>query len=136
MAVAAAAARLLVVEDDAAVRGFCARLLRMSGYDVAVAEDGCAALDLLRAQPYDLVLTDLHMPGIDGIELLEQIQLLYPDTDTIMITAFGTIDTAKRALKLGAFDFMLKPINAESLEHTVRQCLEYRRLRHEREHLS
>jgi putative nucleotidyltransferase with HDIG domain len=129
-------ARLLIVEDDAAVREFCIRLLRMNGHTVTSAENGRQALEILERERFDLVLTDLAMPEMDGITLLQQIRARHAETDTIMITAYGTIDTAKKALKLGAFDFMMKPINTEDLERTVRQCLEYRHIQQERQRLS
>lgn len=128
--------QLLMVEDDPAVRSFCLRLLRLNGHIVTGAENGVQALEILGRQQVDLVLTDLHMPEMDGIALLQQIQAQYPGTDTIMITAFGTIDTAKRALKLGAFDFMIKPVNTEDLERAVRQCLEYRAVQVEKQRLT
>jgi putative nucleotidyltransferase with HDIG domain len=129
-------ARLLVVEDDTAVREFCVRLLRLIGYQVAWAENGRQALDTLNRESFDLVLTDLAMPEMDGITLLQQIRTQHPTTDIIMITAYGTIETAKRAIKLGAFDFMMKPINTEDLERSVRQCLEYRHLQQDRQRLT
>lgn len=130
-----AKARILVVEDDANIRTFCQRLLRMS-YEVDAAEHGGDALERLRSGPYDLVLTDMQMPVMGGIELLQQIRLHYPETDTVVLTAYATVDTAREALKLGALDYLSKPIEAENLERTVRTCLELRRVRQEKERLS
>ncbi len=133
------APRLLVVEDDPLVRTVCVRLLKMRHYEVDQVENGLRALERLSEQPYDIVLTDLSMPLLNGLGLLRQLKECYPETDAIMITAFGSIDTAKQALKLGAFDYLTKPLELDDLERTVSTCLEMRelrRLRHERETLS
>jgi putative nucleotidyltransferase with HDIG domain len=128
-------ARVLIVEDDAHIRTFCQRLLRLS-YDVDVAEHGGVALELLGQHNYDLVLTDMQMPVLGGIELLHTIREQYPETDTVVLTAYATVDTAREALKLGALDYLSKPIETENLERTVRSCLELRRIRQEKERLS
>lgn len=131
--------RMLVVEDDPLVRTVCVRLLKMRHYDVDQVENGIRALERLSETTYDIVLTDLSMPLLNGLGLLRQIKERYPETDAIMITAFGSIDTAKQALKLGAFDYLTKPLELDDLERTVSTCLEMRelkRLRHERETLS
>ncbi len=130
---------LLVVEDDTLVRTVCVRLLRACRYMVDAVENGLQALERLSQRSYDIVLTDLNMPQMNGLALIRQIQELYPDTDTIMITAFGSIDTVKRALKLGAFDYLTKPLDSDELERTVQNCLqvrEARRLRQETERLT
>jgi putative nucleotidyltransferase with HDIG domain len=131
--------RLLVVEDDPLVRTVCVRLLKMRQYEVDQVDNGLRALERLGEVEYDIVLTDLSMPLLNGLGLLRQIKERYPDTSVIMITAFGSIDTAKQALKLGAFDYLTKPLELDDLERTVQNCLEVRelrRLRHERETLS
>lgn len=131
--------RLLVVEDDPLVRTVCVRLLRLRHYQVDQAENGLQALDNLAQTSYDIVLTDLSMPSLNGLGLLRHIKEHFPDTDVIMITAFGSIDTAKQALKLGAFDYLTKPLELDDLARVVQTCLEMRelrRLRHERETLS
>lgn len=131
--------RLLVVEDDPLVRTVCVRLLKMRQYEVDQVDNGLRALERLGEVTYDIVLTDLSMPLLNGLGLLRQIKERYPNTDAIMITAFGSIDTAKQALKLGAFDYLTKPLELDDLERTVQTCLEMRelrRLRHERETLS
>ncbi len=132
---AAARARILVVEDDANIRTFCQRLLRLS-YEVEVAEHGAAALALLGERPFDLVITDLQMPVLGGIELLEQIRQQHAEVDTLVMTAHATVDSAREALKLGALDYLDKPVDSENLQRTVRSCLELRRVRQEKERLS
>jgi response regulator RpfG family c-di-GMP phosphodiesterase len=128
-------ARILVVEDDTNIRTFCQRLLRLT-YDVSTAENGAVAVEMLQKQPFDLVLTDMQMPLMDGMELLQHIRQSHPDIDVIMLTAFATVDTARQALKLGALDYLAKPMEAEHLERMVRTCLELRRIRQEKERLS
>ena len=128
-------ARILVVEDDTNIREFCRLLLRQQ-YEVFTAENGRLALDVLAQQQVDLVLTDLQMPVMGGMELLEQLRLHHPEVDAVVLTAHATVDTARQALKLGALDYLSKPVEAENLERTVRTCLELRRIRQEKERLS
>jgi putative nucleotidyltransferase with HDIG domain len=128
--------RLLVVEDDTNVRDFCVRLLRMNGYQVAAAENGRVALERLKQDQYDLVLTDLQMPEMGGIELLHQLRQEYPEIDSIVFTAHATVETAREALKLGAFDYLTKPVTVDDLERTVRRAMEWRRVRLEKQRLS
>lgn len=118
------------------MRDFILRLLRMNGYQVTAAENGRVALERLQEQRYDLVLTDLQMPLMGGIALLQEICQLYPDTDTIVLTAHATVETARAALKLGAFDYLTKPASVDDLERTVRRALEWRRVRLEKQRLS
>ena len=128
--------RLLVVEDDTNVRDFCVRLLRMNGYQVVAAENGRVALDRLGENQYDLVFTDLQMPEMGGIELLHRLRQDYPDIDSIVFTAHATVETAREALKLGAFDYLTKPVTVDDLERTVRRAMEWRRVRLEKQRLS
>ncbi len=120
---------LLVVEDDSLVRNVCVRLLRMRHYHVDAVEHGIQALDQLAKSRYDIVLTDLSMPQMNGLALTHEIRDRYPDVDTIMITAFGSIESAKQALKMGAFDYLTKPLEPDELERTIKTCLEVRELR-------
>lgn len=131
-----ALSRLLVVEDDETVRNFCVRLLQLNGYQVDAVENGHAALELLRTCRYDLVLTDIHMPVMGGIALLRELRQHYPDTDVIVFTAYATVETAREALKLGAFDYLTKPVSMDDLERTVRRAIEWRRVRIEKQRLS
>jgi putative nucleotidyltransferase with HDIG domain len=128
--------RLLVVEDDTNVRDFCVRLLRINGYQVAAAENGRVALARLGEGQYDLVFTDLQMPEMGGMELLHELRQRYPDTDAIVFTAHATVETARQALKLGAFDYLTKPVTVDDLERTVRRAMEWRRVREEKQRLS
>jgi two-component system chemotaxis response regulator CheY len=112
--------RVLIVEDDAATRRLYKFLLTGGGYQVLEAEDGVAALEQLTRQPCQLVITDMNMPRMDGLELIKAIRSNYPDTYVIMITAFGTPDTEKQALRLGANDYLAKPFDFEELERRVK----------------
>lgn len=129
-------ARVLVVEDDPIVRDFCVRLLRLKGYYVLSAENGRVALETLRTQRCDLVLTDLQMPELGGIALLQEIRNYYSDLDVIVFTAYATVETARDALKLGAFDYLTKPVSVDDLERTVRRAIEWRNVQREKQRLS
>ncbi len=128
--------RVLIVEDDPMVSSFCARLLQMKGYTVRTAFNGREALDILQTHQFDLVLTDLQMPEMGGMALLREMRNHYPDIDTIMFTAYATVETAREALKMGAFDYLTKPFSVDELERTVRRAVEWRRVRQERQRLS
>lgn len=128
--------RILVVDDDAGVRDVCVRALRLYGYQVGSAENGRFALEKLRESFYDLVLTDLQMPEMGGIRLLHELRQLYDDTDVIVFTAYGTFESAREALRLGAVDYLTKPVELEDLERTVRRAIEWRRVRLEKQRLS
>ena len=128
--------RVLIVEDDTNVRDFCVRLLRMNGYQVVAAENGRVALSVLEQSRYDLVFTDLQMPEMGGIELLHELRQRYPETDAIVFTAHATVETARQALKLGAFDYLTKPVTVDDLERTVRRAMEWRHVREEKQRLS
>ena len=129
-------ARILVVEDDTAVRDFCIRTLRINGYQVSSAENGRVAIERLHKEQFDLVLTDLQMPEMGGISLVQELRQCDTDTDVIFFTAYGTVDTAREALRLGAFDYLSKPLSLDELEHSVRRAVEWRHIRQEKQRLS
>jgi two-component system response regulator HydG len=124
----APSATLLVADDDPAVRESLERALTREGYAVVVAPDGRAALDRLQEGGIDLVLSDLKMPGMTGLELLPRAKSVAPDVDFIMLTAFGTVEEAVKAMKEGATDFLTKPFQRAQLTKVVRQALERRSL--------
>jgi two-component system response regulator HydG len=124
----AESATLLVADDDPAVRQSLERALTREGYVVVVAPDGQAALERLREGGVDLVLSDLRMPGLTGLELLREAKVVAPDVDVIVLTAFGTVEEAVRAMKDGAIDFLTKPFRQAQLMKVVRQALERRDL--------
>ncbi len=127
---------VLVVDDDPGVRDLCMRALRLFGYQVTGAENGRVALNRLTEKPFDLVLTDLQMPEMGGISLLQRLRQIYSDIDVIVFTAYGTFETAQEALRLGAADYLTKPVGLDDLERTVRRALEWRRVRQEKQRLS
>jgi len=125
-----ASARLLVVDDEEGVRTFLADALSDAGYAVAQAPDGEAALALLGKTAFHVVLTDLRMPGVDGLALLQTIRRESPDTEVIVLTAHGSIENAVEAMKQGAFDYLQKPISSPAaLRLTAARALERHRLR-------
>ncbi|HEU5086771.1 MAG TPA: HD domain-containing phosphohydrolase [Roseiflexaceae bacterium] len=130
------AKRILIVDDDQMVRDFCARLLRLGGYNVSTAQNGAVALEQLALAPFDLVLTDIHMPVMDGIALLKEIRAHYDDLDVIVFTAYATVETALNALKQGAFDYLTKPVSVSELERSVRRALEWRAIQREKQQLT
>jgi DNA-binding NtrC family response regulator len=106
---------ILIVEDGKSQRDMLRDFLRSKGYDVSEAERGDKALELVRKNYFDLLLLDYKMPGMDGMAALEEVKSINPEIDVIMMTAFGTIDTAVKAIKMGAADYITKPIELEEL---------------------
>jgi two-component system KDP operon response regulator KdpE len=127
--------RILLVDDERTARLSLAEILRMEGYEVVVAEGGSAAILFLRAQDFDLVLCDLKMPEVDGLDVLAACQEYRPATGFILLTAYGTMDTAVDALRLGASDYLLKPALPETILQSVEKVLEKRRQTVERQSL-
>lgn len=130
--------RILVVDDEATTRISLAELLRLEGYDVQIAASGEEALALLEQEaPFDLMVVDIKMPGIDGLQLTEAVQRRSPNTVIILLTAFGSLETAIQALRRGAHDYLLKPCPVSQILESVRKGLtkSYQE-RHRRELLS
>ena len=119
---------LLIVDDENGYREVLSAVFAAEGYGVATAENGRAAVEHLNAQPVDVIISDVRMPDMDGIELLKKVRSIDADIGMILMTAFGTIDTAREAFKLGADDFIQKPFNNEELKLIVRRSLERRAL--------
>jgi two-component system, chemotaxis family, chemotaxis protein CheY len=117
---------VLIVEDDAATRRLYKFLLSNAGYAVLEAEDGVTALEQLSRNHCDLVITDMNMPRMDGMELIQAIRRDFAYVYVIMITAFGTPDTEKQAMRVGANDYLAKPFDFEELERRVRTFFETR----------
>ena len=122
---------ILVVDDERLVRWSLQQKLEQWGYHVIVAEDGTTALARIQMDSPDLITLDVKLPDISGIEVLSELRNRKVQSPVIVITAFGVVDDAVRSLKLGAYDFIEKPINFEKLENAVRNALETRRLRTE-----
>jgi len=119
---------VLVVDDELFFRRLYAEILTEDDYRVETVESGDAALGRIRQGGVDLVLTDMIMPGLDGLEVLRQVRALENPPDVILATGHATLETAIQALKNGARDYLIKPFNPEELRHLVRTCLEQRRL--------
>jgi two-component system response regulator AtoC len=115
--------QILVVDDEANLRRVLAAQLSRDGYDVHTAEDGEAALAFLREHHIDLVITDLRMPKLDGMELLRAALQDSPERPVVMMTAHGTIDNGGRGLKLGAFDYVTKPFDQAEVRTIVKKAL-------------
>jgi signal transduction histidine kinase len=121
-------ARLLVVDDEESLRITTAAILENEGYIVDTASSGDEAVLLLNDTDYDLVLTDLHMEGGDGLSVLSQIRRHAPLTISVVLTGFASVESAIAALQEGAYDYLIKPCDIESMKHTIRRGVEHRRL--------
>ena len=121
-------ATLLVADDDPGLRESLERTLTREGYHVVLASDGRAALERVQAGGVDLIVTDLKMPGLTGLELLRAAKAIMPDVDVILLTAFGTVEEAVKAMKDGAYDFLTKPFRREQLIKLIDKALERRDL--------
>ncbi|MBZ0156565.1 MAG: response regulator [Alphaproteobacteria bacterium] len=119
--------RLLIVDDEEIARKNLFHVLSRDSYEVYTAADGNEALDRLRSMEFDAVITDIKMPGKDGIEILEHIRTKYPDTRVIIITGYATVPSAVEAMKKGAFYYIAKPFKLEEVRTTLRQALEERK---------
>ncbi len=116
--------KILVVDDETIVKQVVLDFLEMKGFEVSGADNGKEALEVLSGSEFDLVLSDIRMPEMDGIELLKKMRKLYPDTGVIMFTGFADIHAAVDAMKLGAFDYVAKPFNFDELLLNVEKALE------------
>ena len=116
-------AKILIVDDEPGVRESLSELLRIEGYLVGSAESGDRALKSLKEDDFDLVLLDLRMPGIDGVEVMGEIRKLHPDTRIIIITGFGTLESAIEAIRFGAQDYLLKPYSIEDILLSITKAL-------------
>ena len=115
--------RILVVDDEESIREFLEIMLKKEGYEVTTAEDGQNAKDILSKKSFDMVISDLQMPHVTGIELLKHVKESYPDTVFMLITAFGTTETAVEAMKMGAYDYVTKPFKIDEVRMNVANAL-------------
>ena len=120
--------KILIVDDEMSVRNSLREWFLEDGFAVETAEDGNAALQRMHSGPYDIVIIDLKMPGMDGITLERRIREIDKDAAIIILTAFASVETAVEALKLGAFDYVTKPVDPDELSNTVRNALKQRQL--------
>jgi len=120
--------RILIVDDDASLRRVLQVQLEQEGYQVSAAASAQQTLSILQLRPIDLVITDLRMPGLSGLELLKHIRSEHPQTIIILLTAFGTVETAVEAIRTGAYDYLTKPVHPEEMSLVVHRALEHLRL--------
>jgi len=126
-------ASILVVDDEKIIRDGCERILLKEGWQVKTASSGAEGLEHLKASPFDLLLLDLKMPGLSGMEMLQQVKELYPEVIVIVITGYATVESAVAAMKAGAYDFISKPFLPDQLRIVVRRALEKKALEWEAE---
>ena len=115
-------AKILVIDDERSIRNTLKDILGFEGYSVEVAENGPTGLELVKNSEFDIILCDIKMPEMDGIEVLERILELKPETTVVMISGHGNIDTAVEAIKKGAYDFIVKPLDLNRLLITIRNA--------------
>jgi two-component system nitrogen regulation response regulator GlnG len=123
--------RVLIADDEDSLRWVLEKGLRQAGYDVAVARDGEGALRAFEAEPCDLVLLDVRMPGLDGLTVLARLRERHPDVHVVVMTAHGTMDTAIQAMQRGAYDYIAKPFDLDEMLLLVERALSARRLTQE-----
>ena len=119
----AGVSNILVVDDEAVIREGMRRILESEGFRVETSASGRAAVEKIQEREFDVVITDLKMPGMDGIEVLKAIKILQPDVPVIIITGYATVDTAVEAMKNGAFDYIAKPFTSEQITEKVQKSI-------------
>src|SRR2546425_10783191 len=129
------AARVLVVDDERSMRDLLSITLRQAGYDVTLADGGENAIDALKSDSFDLVVTDLRMRKLDGLAVLRGAKEISPSTVVVVVTAFASTETAVEAMKLGAYDYVTKPFKLDELRLTIANALERKRLQDENREL-
>jgi len=117
--------KVLVVDDEEVTRQSLADILKLEGCQVCTAADGATALDWLQQEPFDLILLDLKMPGMDGLEVMRRATKISPDTQIVLLTAHGSLESAIEALRQGASDYLLKPASPGQVIHSVGRGLEH-----------
>lgn len=127
--------KILIVDDEALVRNFLAETLRRKNLEVSTAENGMKAVQLLKENVYDLVITDMRMPDLTGIDIIKKVRELSPSTLIIVITAFGSIENAVEAMRLGAFNYLIKPFSPDTIEAVIDKANEHQSLVNENAYL-
>ena len=126
---------ILIVDDEESVRDSLYNWFIEDGFRVACAENAKKALTILESDQFDIILADIKMPGMDGLEMLRRIKSIKPDSIVIVMTAFATVDTAVKALKDGAYDYVTKPFDPDDLTHLIRNATKQISLADENENL-
>jgi DNA-binding NtrC family response regulator len=116
--------RILVIDDERSIRNTLKEILEYEKYEIDLAEDGIKGIEKVKSSAFDVVLCDIKMPGMDGIEVMEQLVQLAPDTPVVMISGHGNIDTAVESIKKGAFDYIEKPLDLNRLLITIRNAMD------------
>ncbi len=124
-------AKILVVDDEESIREFLEIMLRKEGYEITLAEDGQKAKDMLQKKSFDMIISDLQMPNMTGIELLKYVRQDFPEIIFMMITAFGTTETAVEAMKMGAYDYLTKPFKIDEVRINISNALRSKNLEFE-----
>lgn len=119
-------ANILVIDDEESMRAGCIQTLAENGYRVQAVENGHMGLERIAKESFDVILLDLKMPGIPGMEVLKKLKENDPNSVVIIITAYGTIDSAVEAMKRGAYDFLIKPFTPETLNSIVKRAVDSR----------
>src|SRR5689334_1995858 len=119
---------ILVVEDDSSLRRLTQVQLEKLGYQTRIAVDVNGGVEILRREAVDLVICDLHLPAASGLELLKKVRAEYPETKFVIVTAYGSVNTAIEAMKLGAYDYLAKPLHPVELRTLVERVFEQQRL--------
>ena len=127
--------KVLVVDDEILMRRFLQESLERLDISVQTVQDANKALYMLADEQFDLVFTDIKMPNMSGIELLKRIKGQFPKTEVVVMTAYGTIETAIEAMKYGAFDYILKPFSVDQIEIVLKKIIERQTLINENEYL-
>ncbi len=123
--------KVLIVDDEKSMRDFLSIVLKKEGYEPTVAPDGEAAVKMIHRDIFDLVMTDIRMPKVDGLGVLREVKNISPDTIVLMMTAFASTETAVAAMREGAYDYISKPFQIEEVKHTLKNALEKKHLREE-----
>jgi DNA-binding NtrC family response regulator len=117
--------RLLIVDDEAKVRKYLSSIMKNRGYLVDTAHDGTSALEMVKKTDFDVVLLDVLMPGLDGLTVLREIKRLKPHTEVIMLTGNASVDTGVEGIRLGAFEYLLKPLDLNALTECLKEALNW-----------
>ncbi len=123
--------KILIVDDEQSMRDFLSIMLKKEGYEVVSAENGTDAVKAVQNDIFDLLITDVKMSGMDGIDVLKAVKEVSAETVVIMITAYATAETAVEAMKLGAYDYITKPFKIDQIKLVIQKALEKRHLRKE-----
>lgn len=118
--------KILVTDDEELILQLCRRILAKKGYEVEIAASGSRALEICEEGPFDILLTDIKMPGMDGLQLIEHMRKRQPDIAAVVITGHGSIDTAIESFKLGVMGFIVKPFTPDALLASIQSAIERR----------